>query len=92
MCVLRRDPFFRANSQMVIWICAFTDYYFIGEIDCVSCSNPFVIVHECKFKVDGVTKYIDNQDFNFDNTFSQYESNEELYFYSIKPILDLGKF
>ena len=62
----------------------------IGEIDTVSCSNPSVIVHECKYKVDGVTKYIDNQDFVFDNTFSHEESNEDLYFYSIRPILDLA--
>jgi kinesin family protein 2/24 len=61
----------------------------LGEIDCVSCSNPVITVHECKYKVDGITKYIDNQEFNFDNTFSHLESNEELYFYSIRPIIDL---
>lgn len=31
-----------------------------GEIDCVSCTNPGVIVHECKYKVDGVSKYVEN--------------------------------
>lgn len=31
-----------------------------GEIDTVSCSNPFITVHECKYKVDGITKYIEN--------------------------------
>ncbi len=31
-----------------------------GEIDSVSFSNPRVIVHENKFKVDGRTKYIEN--------------------------------
>jgi kinesin family protein 2/24 len=29
-----------------------------GEIDCVSASNPNVVVHEQKFKVDGITKYV----------------------------------
>ena len=31
-----------------------------GEIDVVSCSNPKIICHEAKYKVDGITKYIDN--------------------------------
>ena len=61
----------------------------VGEIDCMTVSNPRITVHDCKFKVDGITKYIDNQEFIFDNTFSQDESNEELYYYSIKPIIDL---
>ena len=60
-----------------------------GEIDCVSCSNPTIIVHECKYKVDGVTKFVDNSDFMFDNTFSDEDTNEDLYFYSIRPLIDL---
>lgn len=59
-----------------------------GEIDCVSFCNPKVIVHENKFKVDGITKFIENSEFEFDNTFSHDETNEELYDCSIKPILD----
>ena len=55
----------------------------------MSVSNPFITVHECRYKVDGITKFIDNQEFLFDNTFSHIESNEELYFYSVRPILDL---
>ena len=35
----------------------------VGEVDCVSMPNPMVTVHECRYKVDGITKYIDNQDF-----------------------------
>lgn len=31
-----------------------------GEIDVVSVKNPKIIVHECKYKVDGVTKTVDN--------------------------------
>ena len=42
-----------------------------------------------KFKVEGITKYIENSEFKFDNAFNDDESNEELYHYSIKPILDL---
>jgi len=58
------------------------------EIDCLTASNPQVVVHEPKFKVDGVTKYVDTQRFTFDNAFGEHESNEELYFYSIRPIID----
>ncbi len=50
-----------------------------GEIDAVSSANPKIRVHECKFKVDGITKYIENHDFQFDNTFSHEESTESLY-------------
>ena len=55
----------------------------------VSCSNPNITVHECKYKVDGITKFIDNSVFEFDNAFSNDESNDELYTYSVEPILDL---
>jgi len=40
-----------------------------GEIDSVSCSNPKIYVHEPKKKVDGITKYIQNHEFTFDNTY-----------------------
>ena len=60
-----------------------------GDIDCVSASNPTITVHECKYKVDAITKFIDNSEFEFDNAFSHLESNEVLYHYSIRPILDL---
>ncbi len=83
----KRDQFSRMNQLMVNIIDCINCV--LGEIDCVSCSNPTITVHECKFKVDGITKYIDNQEFTFDNTFSHQESNDELYFYSIRPIIDL---
>lgn len=60
-----------------------------GEIDVVSVRNPKIIVHECKYKVDGVTKTVENSEFKFDNSFCEDTSNEELYFYQVRPILDL---
>jgi kinesin family protein 2/24 len=60
-----------------------------GEIDVISVSNPNIILHDCRYKVDGITKFIENQNFEFDNTFSQDETNEELYRFSVEPILDL---
>ena len=59
-----------------------------GDIDWVSCTNPAIIVHKCRFKVDGVTKYIDNGGFEFDNTFSEFESSDSLYYSSIQPQID----
>lgn len=52
-------------------------------------TNPNIIVHDCKYKVDGITKFIENQKFEFDNSFNQDESNEELYRFTVEPILDL---
>ena len=34
-----------------------------GEIDSISCANPNIRVHAPKYKVDGLTKYIDNSEF-----------------------------
>ena len=58
-----------------------------GEIDCVTCPNPKVLVHETKFKVDGITKFIQTQNFNFDNTYSEKESSHDFYKYQIKDLL-----
>lgn len=61
-----------------------------GENDAVSCANPQIKVHFPKVKVDGITKYIDNHLFTFDNTFNENESNEDLYQYSMKKLLPLA--
>ena len=44
VCV-RKRPIFPKESQA-------------GEMDAVSAANPKIIVHECKFKVDRITKFI----------------------------------
>lgn len=59
------------------------------EIDCVSVSNPKIFVHDCKVRVDGITKYLDNHEFQFDNSFSQGETSKELYQHSIQPLLPM---
>ena len=60
-----------------------------GEIDCISCLNPKVIVHECKIKIDGITKYLEDHEFYFDNTFNENETTEEIYDYTISPMINL---
>ena len=60
-----------------------------GEIDCISCLNPKVVVHECKIKIDGITKYLENHEFYFDNAFNENETTEEIYGYTIEPMINL---
>lgn len=50
-----------------------------GEIDCVSVANPKIKILANKFKVDGITKYVDTSEFDFDNTFNENESTQDLY-------------
>ena len=45
-------------------------------------------VHEPKHKVDGITKYIENHSFNFDNTFNENETTDTIYNFALKPLID----
>lgn len=50
-------------TEMSICICVrkrplFDREYQLGEIDACSASNPTIVVHEPKVKVDGITKYV----------------------------------
>lgn len=58
-----------------------------GEIDSVSCANPQIKIHEPKFRVDGITKYIENHEFVFDNTFNEDEENIDIYNCSLRPLI-----
>jgi kinesin family protein 2/24 len=60
-----------------------------GEIDCVSSLNPRLLIHECKIKIDGITKYIEDHEFYFDNVFNEKEATEDLYTFSIEPTISL---
>ena len=60
-----------------------------GEIDNISCINPNITVHECKIKVDGITKYLEDHQFYFDNTFSENETTEEIYDYTVGPMIEM---
>ena len=46
-------------------------------------------MHECKIKIDGITKYLEDHDFYFDNTFNENELTDEIYDYTIAPMIDL---
>lgn len=58
-----------------------------NDHDIVTCFNPRVVVHNCKLRVDGITKYLDNQAFKFDHSFNEHSSTEEIYFYIAQPLV-----
>lgn len=58
-----------------------------GEYDAVTCLNPRVIVHAPKTKVDGITKYLENTTFNFDHTFHEHSTNEDVYIRTVMPLV-----
>jgi kinesin family member 2/24 len=60
-----------------------------GEIDTVTAINPKLLIHECKIKIDGITKYIEDHEFIFDNVFSENEKTEDLYKFSVEPTINL---
>ena len=77
---------------MLICVCVrkrplFDKEYNAGEIDCVSSSNPRIVVHECKFKVDGITKYVEDNEFKFDNSYDEKETADDVYKYQIRDLL-----
>jgi kinesin family protein 2/24 len=53
----------------------------------VSCLNPRVVVHAPKLRVDGITKYLENTAFEFDHAFDDDSTTEELYKYSVMPLV-----
>ncbi|CAG9331535.1 unnamed protein product [Blepharisma stoltei] len=57
-----------------------------GEIDALSCANPVIMIHEPKLRVDGITKYLENHTFQFDNTYGETEDTKTVYDSSIRPL------
>jgi kinesin family protein 2/24 len=58
-------------------------------MDCLSTINPKLYVHECRIKIDGITKYIEDHEFYFDVVFNENQSTDLVYKYSIYPTIDL---
>jgi kinesin family protein 2/24 len=79
-------------TEMHICLCVrkrplFDKEYQQGEIDCVSSANPNIIVHEPKIKIDGITKYVNDVNFQFDNTFNENENSQDMYEFSIRDLM-----
>ena len=51
--------------------------------------NPKVYIHECKVQVDGISKYLEDHEFYFDNTFGENNTTNEVYKYTIEPMINL---
>jgi kinesin family member 2/24 len=61
----------------------------LGEIDCLSALNPSLYIHEPKMKIDGITKYIEDHEFLFDNVFGDHEKTEQVFQFSVEPTIQL---
>jgi len=57
------------------------------ELDCVTACNPFAIIHERKFKVDGITKCLESHQFEFDFVFDEDTTTEEVYRSVTQPLV-----
>mmetsp|Transcript_9728 Transcript_9728/g.8692 ORF Transcript_9728/g.8692 Transcript_9728/m.8692 type:complete len:550 (-) Transcript_9728:141-1790(-) len=57
------------------------------DYDSVTCLNPTVVVHDCKFKVDGISKYLENTSFEMDHTFHEDSTTDDIYYYTVKPLV-----
>ena len=60
------------------------------DYDSVTCNNPMVYVHYCKYKVDGITKFLDTTKFMVDHCFGEDSTNNEVYEHTTKPLLDFA--
>jgi kinesin family protein 2/24 len=58
-----------------------------NDHDSITCSNPVVVVHDCKLKVDGISKYLDNTSFEVDHAFHEDCSTEDVYQYTVQPLV-----
>lgn len=47
-----------------------------------------MIIHESKLKVDGITRFVDNQTFDFDNSYGEQETTREMYKSTLLPEMD----
>lgn len=59
-----------------------------NDNDCVTCTNPLIIVHDCKLKVDGISKYLDNTSFEFDHTFHEDNTTDNIYDCAVQSLVD----
>ena len=60
------------------------------DYDSVSCSNPRVYVHHCKLRVDGITKYLSNINFQLDHAFHESAPNDEVYNHTAKYLVEFA--
>ncbi len=81
------------SENMKLCVCVrkrpiFQKEFSAGENDCISVANPELKIFTPKFKVDGITKYLEETLFRFDNTFNENQTTEEIYNSSVQPIIE----
>mmetsp|Transcript_21090 Transcript_21090/g.29777 ORF Transcript_21090/g.29777 Transcript_21090/m.29777 type:complete len:707 (-) Transcript_21090:82-2202(-) len=59
-----------------------------NDHDSITCLHPTAWVHSAKFRVDGITKYLDHNSFAFDHAFDENVSTTDVYRYSTMPLID----
>jgi kinesin family protein 2/24 len=84
----------KSSRHLKLCVCVrkrpiFTKEEEAGQNDAVSCANPQIKIFESKLKVDGITKYVDEHVFTFDNTFNEQETTEDVYKFALEPTLDM---
>mmetsp|Transcript_90596 Transcript_90596/g.202438 ORF Transcript_90596/g.202438 Transcript_90596/m.202438 type:complete len:883 (-) Transcript_90596:144-2792(-) len=57
------------------------------ELDCATAVNPYAIIHEQKYKVDGITKCLESHQFEFDRVFDEEASTEDVYRTVAQPLV-----
>ena len=57
-------------------------------LDCVTVCNPLIKVLTPKLRVDGITRFIEELAFAFDNTFGEDETTDALYESSVQSSLE----
>lgn len=58
--------------------------------DSVTCYNPQVWIHSSKTRVDGITKYLDQNSFKFDHSFDESTSTQTVYDFTTRPLLEFA--
>lgn len=56
--------------------------------DSVTCLHPNTTVHSAKYRVDGISKYLDHSSFRFDHSFDESSTTEDVYLHSTRPLID----
>ena len=90
----RKSKPFTTSDYSKIYVCVrkrpiFKKEINDGEIDCISAINPEIYIYDCKYKIDGYSKYIDVNKFKFDSVFNENDNTKLLYKCSIEPSLKI---
>ncbi len=56
--------------------------------DSITVVHPVVVVHKCMLRVDGITKHLENTEFQFDHAFGDDCSNDDIYTSTCQPLVN----